>query len=212
MDVATAGISCCFDQESRRMYEDYRKKGLGETSVAIAVAVSAGGLEGSSVLEVGCGFGALTLELVKRGASRAVGQDLSPKMVQMANHLAAEAGLQASASFLVGDSASSRLPPSKIVILDAVLCCYPDMRALVENSSSATEALYAISVPDDRRFLTRALGLFLPLQGLVFRRDGFRFYIHPTGKIAEMLASKGFRLVSKSPVGWIWSVFVFRKA
>lgn len=212
MDFETGGISCCFDQESQRMFEEYRKKGLSDTAAVIADAVSGDGLEGSSILEIGCGIGALSLELVRRGAHGAVGVDLSPKMVQIANKLAADRGLSDSVSFRLGDGAGSKLPPSKIVILDTVLCCYPDLTALVENSSSAAESFYAISVPDDTRFATRVMRMFLPLQGLVFRREGFRFFIHPTQSIRAMLKSKGFVMVSRVPAGWIWSVFLYKRA
>ena len=67
------------------------------------------------------------------------------------------------------------------------------------------------SAPDDTRFATRAVKVFLPLQSLVFRRDGFRFFIHPTRSIERMLDAKGFRLAARSPAGWISSVFVFRR-
>lgn len=211
MGVDTGGISCCFDQESQKMFDDYRKKGLSDTAVAIAEAVSKGGLQGSTVLEIGCGFGALSMELVERGASAAVGLDLSPKMIRIAKALAAEKGLSGSISFRLEDGAAAKLPPSGIVILDTVLCCYPDMTALVENSSAVAEGYYAISIPDDRRFVTRAMKLFLPLQSLLFRRDRFRFFIHPSRRIVETLEAKGFKLVSRSPASWIWSVFVFRR-
>ena len=211
MDVDTGGIACCFDRESQRMYDDYRKRGLGETAVAIAEAVGGPELEGSTVLEIGCGFGALTLDLVRRGASAAVGIDLSPTMIQMANRLASDKGLSDRASFRLGDGATSKLPASEVVILDTVLCCFPEMTALIDNTSSAVETFYAISIPDDNRFVTRVLRLLLPLQTLIFRRSGFRFFIHRTRDIRETLESKGFRLVSESPAGWIWSVWVFRK-
>ena len=211
MDVDTGGIACCFDRASQRIYADYRKRGLGETAVAIAESVGGAGLEGSSVLEIGCGFGALSLELVRRGASAAIGIDLSSKMIQMANRLASDKGLSDHVSFRLGDGATSKLPASAVVILDTVLCCYPDMTALIENSSSAAKNFYAISMPDDNRFATRALMLLLPLQRLIFRRSGFRFFIHRTQEIRGDLESRGFRLASESPAGWIWSVWVFRK-
>ena len=211
MGRETAGISCCFDRQSQRMFQGFEKKGLSASALSIAEALTKNGLEGSTVLDVGCGFGALALELLRRGASRAVGIDLSPKMIQMASVLTAVKGLSGLASFRVGDGASSELPSSKTVILDGVLCCYPDLDALIDNSSSAAEAFYAIAVPDDTRFATKVLGLFLPLQGLVFGRGGFRFFVHPTRRIRGALQAKGFRLVSSSPAGWVWSVFVFRR-
>ncbi len=206
--VETSTISCCFDEESQDMLKDFRKKGLGETSDELAEVLCARGLTGSTVLELGCGFGALTQELVRRGARSAVGVDLSPKMVQLARAMAAESGLSASVTYELGDGAVANLRRSDFVVLDTVLCCYPDVESLLENSSSAAARYYAVSIPDDTRLATRLLRLVTPLQGLL-RRRGCRFFIHPTGRIRWVLESKGFRLEHRSAAGWIWSVFVF---
>jgi SAM-dependent methyltransferase len=209
MEVDTEGISCCFDRESRRMLKDYRKEGLSDTAEAIANAVTGQGFAGSTVLELGCGLGALTFELIRRGASSAVGVDLSPRMIHLANSLANEEGLSHSVTFQLGDGASLRLPRSDVVILDAVICCYPDVTSLVDNSSSAAGRYYAISIPDDKRFATMLLRFLLPLQTVIFRRSSFRFFVHPGRQIRERLEGRGFRLMSKSSVGWFWSVLVF---
>lgn len=177
--------------------------------MAIANALIKSGFTGSTVLELGCGFGALTLELVRRGAASAVGVDLSPKMVELAKSLAAEAGLSQSISYELGDGAVGRLKRSDVVVLDTVLCCYPDVASLVDNSSSAAVRYYAISIPDDRRLATKLLKVILPLQNLRFRRGSFRFFVHSTLSISAILESKGFRLVSQSAAGWIWSVLLF---
>ena len=193
------------------MLKDYRDKGLSETSDAILGALSAS-IKGSTVLELGCGVGALAVELTRKGASTAIGMDLSPKMVELARTLAAEAGLSDSVTFQVGDGAVAGLKKSDIVILDTVVCCYPDFATLVENSSSAASRYYAISVPDDSRLATKMLKLLLPLQNIIVGvagRAGFRFYLHPTGRITKSLEEKGFTMASKSKEGWIWSVFVF---
>ncbi len=209
MEVDTSPISCCFDQESQSMLKDYREKGLGPTSVAIADSLTGRGLAGSTVLELGCGLGALTLELVGRGAASAVGVDLSPKMVELARALAIEKGLSGSVSYEQGDAAVAKLARSDIVILDTVLCCYPDVDSLVDNSSSAAERYYAFTVPDDRRLATRFVRVFLPVQHLMNRRGGFRFFVHPTRRIRQRLESRGFRLISEKHTGWIWSAFLF---
>jgi magnesium-protoporphyrin O-methyltransferase len=209
LELDTSGISCCFDDESTKMVKDYRKKGLGQTSKAILSALSSRGLSGSSVLELGCGPGALTLELLKRGAASALGIDLSPKMVEAARSLASEAGLSTMATFRLGDGAGELLPSSDFVILDSVICCYPDAASLVKNSSSASRRYYAIAVPDDKRPLTRLLKRLLPIQRLFTRRSDFRFFIHSTESLVRQLQDKGFELAVKTPAGWIWSVFVF---
>jgi magnesium-protoporphyrin O-methyltransferase len=194
---------------SQKALDDYRNRGLGEAATVIADELGKRGLAGSTVLELGCGIGDLTLELLRRGAISATGLDLSPKMVQIATALAREAGLSGSASFRLGDGATANLEKSDLVVLNAVICCYPDFASLLDNSSAAAGKYYLFSVPDDGRFTTRLLRVLLPLQRLVFRRDNFRFFIHPTNEIRRRLEAKGFRLVSKPAVGWIWSVFLF---
>ncbi len=191
------------------MLDGYRKKGLGDTSAAIADERGKHGLAGSTVLELGCGIGALTLELARRGATSAVGVDLSPRMIQVARAMANEAGVSGSVSFQVGDAAVKELGRADVVVLDAVLCCYPDLAALVENSASAAVRYYAFAVPDDDRLTTKLLRPQLPMQRLLARRSGFRFFIHPTRRIRQMLEAKGFRQLSRSHTGWMWSVFLF---
>ncbi|MDE1852322.1 MAG: hypothetical protein KGI38_01110 [Thaumarchaeota archaeon] len=147
--------------------------------------------------------------MIRSGASSAIGIDLSPTMVRLAQSLSAEGGLSGRASFELGDGATAKLKKSDVVVLDAVLCCYPDFTSFVDNSASAAGRYYVFAVPDDARLLTRFMRLILPLQAVVFRRGSFRFFIHPTARIRSRLEGKGFRLVSKSSAGWIWSVFVF---
>jgi 2-polyprenyl-3-methyl-5-hydroxy-6-metoxy-1,4-benzoquinol methylase len=209
MELNTEGISCCFDDESRRMLKDYRKDGLDDTSMVVYDALSSRDLAGSSILELGCGIGALSLELLKKGAGSVHGMDLSPAMVELARSLAAEAGVSQKASFERGDGAVADLPSSDVVILDKVLCCYPEVVALVANSSSAARRYYVFSLPNDRRVVTRFLRFFVPLQAIFSRRNSFRFFIHSTGQIEEKLKAKGFTPVFESAVGWIWSVFIF---
>ena len=209
MEVNTEGISCCFDDESKQMLKDYKKEGLDDTSMVVSDALSSRDLAGSSILELGCGIGALSLELLKKGAGSVHGMDLSPAMVELARSLAAEAGVSKKASFEQGDGAVAVLPTSDVVILDKVLCCYPDVVALVANTSSAARRYYVYSLPNDRRVVTRFLRFFVPLQAIFSRRNSFRFFIHSTSQIEERLKAKGFTPVLESAVGWIWSVFIF---
>ena len=202
-------IACCFDGVSGRMLDEYRRKGLGSTSVTILEELESRGVKGCTILELGCGIGSLTVELVTHGASSGVGMDLSPNMVSAAKSLASYKGVGSSVDFRIGDGATEVLPESDMVVLDAVICCYPDVESLVANSSAAAKRFYAISIPDDRRPLTRFLGVFLPLQKLVFRRNGFRFFIHPVTQIIHQLEDSGFRVISDVPVGRLWGVLVF---
>ena len=63
---------------ARRVARRYRKHGLGKTERAMVGYLESCGLAGATVLEVGGGVGELHVELLKRGAERAVNLELSP--------------------------------------------------------------------------------------------------------------------------------------
>ena len=43
---------------------------------------------------------------------------------------------------------AARVPSADVVVLDKVICCYPDMPALVQASAAKARRLYAIVVPE----------------------------------------------------------------
>ena len=78
---------------ARRTAERYRKRGLDKTAQQMVAFLEQRGLAGATVLEVGGGVGAIQIELLKRGAARAVNLELSPAYDGEARRLLAEAGL-----------------------------------------------------------------------------------------------------------------------
>jgi hypothetical protein len=77
-----------------RVARRYRKRGLGRTERRMVDFLTDAGIEGASVLEVGGGVGELHVELLKRGARRAVNLELSPGYDEEARRLLADAGLE----------------------------------------------------------------------------------------------------------------------
>ncbi|MBI3859653.1 MAG: hypothetical protein HY296_05365 [Thaumarchaeota archaeon] len=55
MTPPTDAISCCFDEESRQMLQDYRRKGLGKATKMILAQLKELGISGTTSLELGCG-------------------------------------------------------------------------------------------------------------------------------------------------------------
>ncbi|MBI5869798.1 MAG: methyltransferase domain-containing protein [Actinobacteria bacterium] len=98
-----------------------------------ALFESAVPLPGERALDVGCGTGAFTLELARRGAA-ATGVDRSESMVSLARSLAAQDGLQA--TFTVADAESLPFPDSEfdLVIAVTVLCFAGDPGRLLRES------------------------------------------------------------------------------
>ncbi|HEX6679654.1 MAG TPA: hypothetical protein VF063_03315, partial [Gaiellaceae bacterium] len=63
---------------ARRVARRYRKRGLDKTAQQMVDFLERRGVEGASVLEIGGGVGEIQIELLKRGAAKAVNLELSP--------------------------------------------------------------------------------------------------------------------------------------
>src|SRR5207248_507534 len=124
-DQEASGISQCFDNCACARGERATPGSIRGVSNVLLDLLDHGGLQGQSVLELGCGLGGLSLTMLSRGAARATGVDLSPVAINEASRLAREAGLGDRASFSVGDAAQVELSTADVVVLDKVICCYP---------------------------------------------------------------------------------------
>jgi magnesium-protoporphyrin O-methyltransferase len=181
-----------FERTQRQLLEGIRREGAG----------------GAELLEVGCGAGYLHRELLRRGASRAVGVDLSEGMLAIARTEAAAEGLGERTDYRLGDFTriGDRLPDADVVILDKVVCCYPDWPALVELSLRKSRRLYALTLPRDRA-LTR-VGLRVMRWGLGRVGCCYQPYLHDPSLIEAHVRSRGFRAAyeARTPT-WLTRVY-----
>ena len=81
-----------------------------------------GDVAGAWVLDLACGDGHYTRIFKNRGASRVVGMDISPKMIELAR--AAEKGVPLGVSYVVGDASSTHFTPSFDVVCASYLLNY----------------------------------------------------------------------------------------
>ena len=169
-------------------------------------------LAGKSYLEIGCGTGFFALEALRKGTSSIVGFDLSRAAVQEANGYAKESGFSDRAKFEVGDGASVLLPSSDIVVMDKVLCCYPEYEALLLKASDASKQLVGFIVPRDEGWMKPFMRLGAAIINLVerLRKTGFKFYLHPLGSIHTQLVQKGFEQAEKSK-SRVWLIYLYKR-
>lgn len=101
----------------------YRKDGLGQRALTVIEFLQARGLEGKSVLDIGCGIGALHMELLLAGAERATGVDASPTNIAAAQELAEELGLADRVEERQGDfvDLQDSVPHADIVTIDRAI-------------------------------------------------------------------------------------------
>ncbi|MFC1836313.1 class I SAM-dependent methyltransferase [Thermodesulfobacteriota bacterium] len=62
-----------------------------------------GEIKGATVLDIGCGTGLHSVEFARKGASKVVGIDFSPSMIEFSNRLARDEGLAEKCSFICSD-------------------------------------------------------------------------------------------------------------
>ena len=107
------------------------------------------GIEGATVLEIGGGVGEIHIELLKRGAERALNLELSPAYADEAQRLLREAGLEERADWRLHDIAASPevIEPADIVVMNRVVCCYPASRR--PDSSLRTVPTWSVTIPPD---------------------------------------------------------------
>lgn len=185
---------------------------LHPTSRHLLAALSDVPAAGLTVLEIGCGSGALLAELLARGAVRATGVDLSAVSVDTARVRLAEAGLDDRASIEVGDGATVSLMTHDWVVLDRVLCCYRDVDRLLANAISAAGSRLAFTVPESLGVRGLVNRLLMRVELIVTRLQGRPCpgYVHDLRRIETALGAAGFRPGPTRTDG-LWRIAVFAR-
>lgn len=170
----------------------YRRRGLDRTARRIVDWLTSEGIEGTSVLEIGGGVGAIQLDLLSRGAARTTNIELSQSFEADAARLNAEAGVTARVDRRIGDLAldSTLADPADVVILHRVVCCYPDIAGLLTAAADHAKHRLVFSHPP-RNLATRTVsGLINGAQRLT--RSPYRSFVHRPSAMLELLRSQGF--------------------
>jgi magnesium-protoporphyrin O-methyltransferase len=184
---------------ARRDLDRYRRRGLSATERDLVTICC--NVEGATVLEVGGGIGALQLALLDRGAARATNVELSGGYEEAAAELLQGRNVDRR----VGDFVTEDIEPHDVVVMHRVVCCYPDVEALVGKAAASAATRLALTVPQERRWIGWGLAvvnLWLRLSGC-----GFRTYQHPFARIQA--ATGGMRLDRRVRRGLFWESAAF---
>lgn len=150
----------------------------------------------SSVLEIGCGSGMYTIELVRRVGCEVVGLDLNPHGIATATQVAAAAGLDQRVRFEQCDASEPlrfRDASFDAAFANDVLCHIPGRPALLRE-------LYRVIRPGGRVLFSDALviaGLISHAE-IAVRSSIGPYFFSPPGENERLLESAGFALLSAS--------------
>ena len=186
----------------------YRKRGPIRTTRMLIEALKAEGVEGQTLLDIGGGVGALQHALLKEGVSSATGVDASTAYLATAAEEAQQQGHADRVRHRHGDfvALAPEVEPAGVVTLDRVICCYPDMEALVGLSAERAQRLYGVVYPR-RTWWTRIVFRGLNL-GSRLRRSSFRAFVHPPDAVDALICANGLtqRFYQKTI---LWQVVVY---
>jgi len=195
---------------ARRVAKRYRKRGLDRTARRIVEFLEQRGIEAATVLEVGGGVGEIQIELLKRGAARAVNLELSPAYEEEATRLLREAGFEERAERRLHDIAvdAESVEAFDVVVLNRVVCCYPDYERLLGAAAQHARSALVFSYPP-RNAASR---LFIAAQNLIFSllRREFRTFAHPPSAMLAVLEERGLRRTSAQHA-LVWQVAGFER-
>jgi SAM-dependent methyltransferase len=168
---------------------------------------------GHSVLEGGSGPGALLIGLLSAGATAGTAIDLSAEAIAYARERAEAAGVIDRANFIVGDAATVPAEQHDWVVLDKVICCYPDANGLLRQTIAEARSVFAFAVPVTYGWRGVIARLLFGAEELVLRlvRRPCPAYLHDIRGIEARLRDAGFGAVRSEDMG-MWHVAVFARA
>jgi magnesium-protoporphyrin O-methyltransferase len=192
----------------RRSLRQYRRKGLDDGSRWLAD--HAAPADGESVLEVGGGLGAISLELLHAGAAAATVLELSPAYEPAARELAREQDVADRSRFVLGDLAAEPelAEPADIVVLHRVVCCSPHGPELLAESARHTRRILVFSYPARAPWLR--LGGWLLNRAFAAVGREYRFHLHQPRLLLAAAAGAGLRQV-EGRSGRVWQLAAFER-
>jgi SAM-dependent methyltransferase len=216
-DRANEPERCCFDDWVDHWDRQARKSTtVAGVTAPLVDALEQAGLADRTVLDVGCGIGDLAIEAVARGASGAIGYDLSLKAIDHARELASRRGVADRTTFDVGDGATFDLPQADVVVLNRVVCCYANADGLLERTLSAAGRVFAMTAPVSdgatglfNRGVNRFWNAWYALRKKKF--GDFRTFVHDLDAIDDRVHRAGFRRVTHERRRVVWDLAVYSR-
>ena len=175
--------------------ETWRSGRLYAASRELIDVVSARGIQGANLLDIGAGVGAVHLTLLEGGAATAVDVDASREYLAAARAEAERRGLAGRVEYRYGDivELAEYLPAADIVTLDSVICCYPYLAPILEAAVRPGPRLLGLTYPRDAWWMRIFMRLYNVLSAIRRRPD--RYFIHRHARVNQLMAGAGYRNV-----------------
>ncbi|HUL74361.1 MAG TPA: class I SAM-dependent methyltransferase [Vicinamibacterales bacterium] len=198
---------------ARRDLDAYRRRGPDRVTRLMRDAVigAAGDSRPATVLDIGGGIGALSLELIAAGVGQATVVDASRPYLEAARAEARRTGREDRLTIVPGDfvELAPTLAAADVVAMNRVVCCYPDVRGLLDTALARCGRVFAFSYPKRRWYIRAVAALGNGVRGLTGRP--FRTFVHDERAMRAVAAAGGFRPQGRRET-FVWRVEVWTRA
>jgi SAM-dependent methyltransferase len=199
-DLALIGYD---GRDAERDLAALRSRGPGPTTQELIDAIRAQRVEGATLLDVGAGVGAVHLALLEDGAARAVDVDASREYLASARAEAERRGMADRVTYHYGDlvELAAELPPTDVVTLDSVICCYPYLPAMVTAIMTVRPRLVGLTYPRDVWWMLAFMRLFNLVHAL--RRSPARYFAYRHHQLRSLMAASEYtEIYDGGSPGW----------
>jgi magnesium-protoporphyrin O-methyltransferase len=168
-------------------------------------------VEGARILDIGGGVGAVHVALLEAGAAAAVDVDASREYLAAARAEAERRGLADRVDYRYGDVVmiGAELPAVDVATLDSVICCYPDLEALLAAATRTRPRLVGITYPRDVWWMRSFMRLYNLWSAL--RRSPARYFIHRHAQLQRWMAAAGYTNIHEGGIR-VWRVVLYRRS
>jgi len=195
-------------KKAERDLHRYQRRGPDATTQLILQELRRWPLQGLCLLDVGGGIGVIAVELATAGLASVTFADASAGYLEAARRHLASGNAPLLAQFFLGDFATTAdtLPAADVVTLDRVVCCYPDVEALLRGAAARARRMVAFTYPRDTWYVRAAVVLENSWYRL--RQDPFRAFVHSPERMASVFEAAGFvRAVRHTTLQWALDLY-----
>src|SRR5207248_698279 len=135
--------------------------------------------------------------------------ELSGEYEEEARKLLAERGLSDRVERRVGDFVAEPTDPHDVVVMHPVVCCYPDVDALVGAGAACARLRMVLTYPQERWYTRAGIGVINVFMRL--SRSDFRAFVHPVARISAAAGEKGLALGEQRRGGIFWESAAYER-
>lgn len=203
---------CCKNNVIERQFDKnlaakklrrYRAGGIGRQTGMLVDSIKALGIEGYSLLDIGCGLGSIGIELLESGLAAVENIDVSSSYLEAAETEYKRRNLIDKTNFTHGNfvEIAGNVSTADIVTLDKVICCYDEVERLIKLSCGKTSKFYGVIYPRDNWWVKAAIGLENLLRKI--KGSTFKLFVYPAEVVENLIMEQGLsRVYYKATIAW----------